>query len=90
MATPLPLQLFAAAIAAALAGCGGSGASENELFVLYRNSVINENMRIHVATFDASDGEAYNKGNCEQAQALFQAQPGVKTRFWCEKGRFKK
>jgi hypothetical protein len=40
-----------------------------------------------LATFDASDG---NKENCEQAQALFQAQPGVKTKFWCEKGRFKK
>ena len=52
-------------------------------------SVLDENMRIHVATFDAAGGEAYNRGNCEQAQALFQAQPGVKTKFWCEKGRFR-
>ena len=72
-----------------LAACG-TGASESTSFVLYRNSVTDENMRIHVATFDASDGEAYNRGNCEQAQSLFQAQPGVKTKFWCEKGRFKK
>jgi hypothetical protein len=49
-----------------------------------------ENMRIHVATFDASENEAYNRGNCEQAQLLFQNQPGVKSKFWCEKGRFKK
>ncbi|MGH6934572.1 MAG: hypothetical protein ACRED2_00045 [Methylocella sp.] len=90
MATLSSSHFVAAAIAAALVGCGGSGASENELFVLSRNSAFDENMRIHVATFDASDGEAYNKGNCEQSQALFQAQPGVKTKFWCEKGRFKK
>ncbi len=90
MGTLSPSHLVAVAIAAALASCGGSGVSENELFVLYRNSVFDENMRIHVATFDALDGEAYNRGNCEQAQVLFQAQPGVKTKFWCEKGRFKK
>ena len=71
-----------------LAGCIGT--SEGEVFSLYRNSVMNENMRLHVATFDSSDGESYNRGNCEQAKALFQAQAGVKTRFWCEKGRFKK
>jgi hypothetical protein len=57
---------------------------------LYRNSVTDQNMRIHVATFDATDGDAYNHENCEQAQELFQAQPGVKTKFWCEKGTFKK
>jgi hypothetical protein len=64
--------------------------SDSETFTLYRNSVTDENMRVHVASFNASDGEAYNKGNCEQAQQLFQAQPGVKTKFWCEKGAFKK
>ena len=47
-------------------------------------------MRLHVATFDAADGEAYNRGNCDQAKELFQAQPGVKTKFWCEKGRYRK
>jgi hypothetical protein len=83
-------DLFVLAIAVAMASCSISGVSEQETFVLYRNSVTDENMRIHVATFDAADGEAYNRGNCEQAKALFQAQPGVKTKFWCEKGRFKK
>ena len=68
----------------------GCGAADSGMFVLYRNSVTDENMRIHVATFDASDGEAYNRGNCEQAQSLFQAQSGVKTKFWCEKGRYRK
>ncbi|MER2518965.1 MAG: hypothetical protein ABTR92_21665 [Candidatus Accumulibacter phosphatis] len=76
--------LFGALATAALVACGDSAS-----FTLYRNSVLDENMRIHVATFDAAGGEAYNRGNCEQAQALFQAQPGVKTKFWCEKGRFR-
>jgi hypothetical protein len=71
-------------------GCTGSAASDSETFVLYRNSATDENMRIHVATFDAADEEAYNRENCSQAQTLFQAQPGIKTRFWCEKGRFKR
>jgi hypothetical protein len=83
---PLIIVLLAGTFAAA---CSGSSA-ESESFALYRNSVTDENMRIHVATFDASDGEKYNRGNCEQAQQLFQAQPGVKTKFWCEKGRFRK
>jgi hypothetical protein len=74
-------------ILAAASGCGGGDAA---VFSLYRNSITDENMRIHVATFDTSNGDAYNRGNCEQAQSLFQAQPGVKTKFWCEKGRYRK
>ena len=79
--TLLPLTFIAL-----LVGCDSSG----DTFTLYRNSVMGEKMRIHVASFNAADGEAYNRGNCEQAQLLFQAQPGVKTKFWCEKGLFKK
>ena len=81
MATLSASRLVALATAATFAGCGGgSGPSDNEVFVLYRNSVTKESTRIHVATFDAADGEAYNKRNCEQAQALFQAQSGVGTK----------
>ena len=69
----------------ALSACDGGST-----YVLYRNSVTDETMRLHVATFDASDGEAYNRGNCDQAKELFQAQPAVKTKFWCEKGRYRK
>jgi len=78
--------LFPLTFVALAAGCDSGG----DIFTLYRNSVTNENMRIHVASFNAADGEAYNRGNCEQAQLLFQAQPEVKTKFWCEKGAFKK
>jgi hypothetical protein len=82
----LSLRILLSLSLLALAGCD----SGNEIFTLYRNSGTNENMRIHVASFDATDGEVYNRGNCEQAQLLFQAQPEVKTKFWCEKGAFKK
>jgi hypothetical protein len=80
------LRTLLALLVVSVVGCS----SDSKTFTLYRNSVTDENMRVHVASFNASDGEAYNKGNCEQAQQLFQAQPGVKTKFWCEKGAFKK
>lgn len=92
---PRPLLLKRLALAGAFVcaagvnGCG-SGASESESFVLYRNSIADENMRIHVASFDVADGEAYNRANCELARDLFQAQPRTSTKFWCEKGRFRK
>lgn len=74
----------------ALSACSSNWEDDGSIFTLYRNSVTNDNMRIHVATFDASEDESYNRGNCEQAHLLFQSQPGVKTKFWCDKGRFKK
>lgn len=57
---------------------------------MYRNSVIEPSMRIHVGTFDAADGEKYNAENCNFAATLFASQPGVTVRFWCEKGSYKK
>ena len=69
---------------ALLSGCNGG----IDPYTLYRNSVVRDEARIHVATFDAADGGAYNRDNCELAANLFQAQSGVRTRFWCERGRF--
>lgn len=57
-------------------------------YTLYRNSAVDAAMRLHVASFDAVDGAAYNRENCAQAQLLFAAQPGVKAKFWCEAGKF--
>ena len=69
------------------AGCS----ADSGTFTLYRNSVIDRSMRIHVGTFDAADGgEKYNSGNCDLAATLFASQDSVKTRFWCEKGIFRK
>lgn len=72
-----------------LTACGAGSASDSQVFTLYRSSPINVNMRIHVATFDAADGEAYNRENCELASRLLGAQPGVTVRYFCEKGRYR-
>lgn len=45
--------------------------------------------RIHVATFDADAGAAYNQQNCQIAAGLFARQPGVRVRYWCEQGTYK-
>jgi len=71
-----------------LISCRGDGG----VYTLYRSSPaagLGESARIHVATFDAADSEDYNRENCRLAQDLFQQQPGVKVRYWCERGRFK-
>lgn len=62
----------------------------DDTYTLYRNGVGDPNMRLHVASFDTADGEAYNRENCDIAAKLFQQQDGVTTRFWCEKGKYKK
>lgn len=69
---------------------GACGTGDSDTFTLYRSSAMDGSMRLHVATFDSVDGEKYNAGNCEIARGLFQAQPGVTVRYWCEKGRYRK
>jgi hypothetical protein len=64
-----------------LAGC------DETAYTLYRGSVTGP-LRIHVGTFDAAQPEGYNRENCEIARSLFQAQPGVTVKYWCEKGEF--
>lgn len=68
-----------------LTGCTGEQGS----YTLYRSSVAIPELRIHVATFDAKDGPEYNRENCFLASTLFESQPGTKTKFWCELGRYK-
>ena len=73
-----------------------SGCADTYAYTLYRSSPGDQNMRIHIATFDASEGlnvsegNDYNSQNCEIAAKLFKAQPDVTVRYWCEKGNFKK
>jgi hypothetical protein len=64
--------------------------SDGGAYTLYRSSVLDPGMRLHVATFDAADGEQYNGENCSLAADLLQHQDGVKVRFWCEKGHYRK
>ena len=65
------------------------GCSDGTAYTLYRISVAMESARVHIATFDASDGAPYNDENCSYARDLFQRQSGVKTTFWCEKGKYR-
>jgi len=69
----------------AVAAC----APNSGIYTLYRASPLDANLRIHVATFDSKDGDAYNRENCDQAATLFQQQPGVTVKFWCEKGHYR-
>lgn len=69
----------------ALASCD----SRTPTYTLYRSSVSSPNLRLHIATFDSNDGEEYNRENCQVAMDLFQSQPGVKVRYWCEKGHYR-
>lgn len=78
--------VLAAGMAMFLTGCDAFSSS---VYTLYRSSLIDPNLRVHVATFDASGREEYNRENCAIAAKLFGDQPGVRTKFWCEKGRFK-
>ena len=45
-------------------------ASRETIYTLYRSSAVNDSVRIHVASFDTSDGETYNRDNCEVATLL--------------------
>jgi hypothetical protein len=75
---------------ALLGVCGITfSATEVSTYTLYRDSSFDSSKRWHVATFNASHGDAYNKENCEIAQTLFQNQPKVAASFFCEKGLFK-
>jgi hypothetical protein len=66
-----------------------SACKTDDAYTLYRSSPILPDARIHIATFDAKDGANYNRDNCDLAKQLFSAQPGIITRFWCEKGKYK-
>jgi len=73
-----------------LSAAAAAFASDDNVATLYRSSVAIENARLHIATFDTAYGFAYNWENCQIAAELFQQQPSVKVRYWCEKGRYRK
>jgi hypothetical protein len=81
---------FISVVGAAAASADG-GKAENNIFTLYRSSILGSDWRIHIATFDVTDGTpSYNAENCQIAAELFQNQPGVSVRYWCEPGRYRK
>ncbi|CAM3612310.1 hypothetical protein B0G85_0467 [Polynucleobacter brandtiae] len=73
-----------------LTACGN-----DDIYTLYRTGVGLPELRIHIATFDSDDSrdakfKTYNQDNCQIAAQLFQSQPNVSTKYWCEKGAYKK
>lgn len=74
-----------AVLALSLAGCA---LGDGQTYTLYRTGL--DGSRVHVATFDANESDAYNNENCLTAMELFQSQPGVSVRYWCERGRYKR
>ena len=62
---------------------------ENKTYILYRNSETDKNMRIHISSFNSNESDLYNRDNCEIARDLFQSQPGVRVKYWCEKANNK-
>lgn len=82
------MKLLIAMLGTLIVGCS---VPSGDVYTLYRNSVLDPSMRVHMATFDAKDSDnSYNQQNCMLAAKLFQGQPGVATTFWCEKGGYKK
>lgn len=83
-------RLMAGMVVTSVAAMAGCGLSEGDTYTLYRNSVITQDARMHVASFDAAEGGRYNNENCQHAMRLLQEQPDVHVRFWCEKGPYKR
>lgn len=67
-----------------------TGCKDDVTYTLYRSSLPDKNLRIHVATFDVKESAEYNNENCKIAAELFENQSGVKVKYWCEKGSYKK
>lgn len=86
------LATFLLLLGAPAFGSEPSHVAPDSTYTLYRSSATagGANMRVHVATFDATDGSTYNRDNCEIAKNLFQGQPGVTVTYWCERGNFSK
>lgn len=81
-----------------VAACGakdGRGATD-DAYTLYRSSPTDATLRIHVATFDSTEGldvAAYNLENCEYAREAFAARvefAAIGVKYFCEKGLFKR
>jgi len=77
-------------IAATLLLASCSPWEQEGIYTLYRGSLIGDDLRVHVATFDSMNGNGYNQENCRIAADLFQRQPSVAVRYWCEKGSYRK
>jgi hypothetical protein len=92
--------LLAVALTVALTACGSKGSTGAETFTLYRNSSLDNAVRVHWATLDASESDpSYNRNNCEMVARLLNANVDASSEaegkerdpsvgFWCEPGDY--
>jgi hypothetical protein len=83
-----------------VAACSSESVERAERFTLYRNSFLDNSMRVHWGTFDANEKDRnYNRNNCEMAARLLNANLDASARaegkdrdpllgFWCEPGSY--
>lgn len=76
-----------------VSACCKSPASATDTQTLYRNSILDPSMRIHVATFDSAEGGEfnpdYNRAACSETAKLYQENDSAQKDWWCEKGSFR-
>lgn len=71
----------------------------DDVYTLYRTSLVDPGERVHWATFDSDNSAPYNLNNCLMASRLLNAnyqasakaegkQPDPGMGFWCEGGGF--
>jgi len=85
------LLLIALCMTSHIALADDERAGPEETYTLYRSGMMNgPNARVHIATFDAKQGAAYNSQNCEIAKMLFTRQNSDTSEYWCEQGYFSK
>lgn len=73
--------------AVVLSACDDSSA----VYTMYRTPIIGTDP-VHVATFDAADGRAYNEKNCTDIAAFLTdakvGPEGIVVGYFCRRGRF--
>ncbi len=85
----MKIGLLSILVAVTMVGVA-SAESGGSIVTLYRNSALDDRMRIHIATFDVVEtSPTYNSENCDIAAELFEAQSGVSVRYWCEPGPYR-
>ena len=85
------MRLLFYPLVSAMAVFGCSDAAD-PTYTLYRNSSLDPALRVHVATFDTSEGGAvnpYNRLQCEEIAELMTENDSEQKRWWCERGRFR-
>jgi hypothetical protein len=62
-----------------MSGC--SDGRDRKAYSLYRSTIAGSES-IHVATFDSTEGAAFNQQNCSEVAILIRSQLGVTVRYW--------